>query len=92
MSSYLAASWFASRATVVVMRDLLAKSQVWLGGRESQRTLWSFVAEMLDHDILQRLWVYAGDDERRAVLGNALARRADRESWSLTRPPVASAE
>jgi hypothetical protein len=76
MHWYLAANWFCSRATAAVMCDLLTASKVWKEGWEAQRALWNFVAEMLDHETLEKLWRFAGDDERRAVLGKALAKRA----------------
>jgi hypothetical protein len=88
MNAYLAACWFADRTTVAVMKDLLEPTKVWQDGLEAQRTLWSFVAAMLDRARLEALWIFAGDDDRRAVLGRALAERAEREGWTLTRPPV----
>jgi hypothetical protein len=88
MNSYLAACWFAARPTPPVMRDLLSATKVWQEGLEAQRTLWGFVAEMLNRSTLEDLWIFAGDDDRRAVLGHALAKRAERENWSLTRPPA----
>jgi hypothetical protein len=54
-------------------------SKAWLEGLEAQRTLWGFVAVMVDRPQLEALWVFAGDDDRRAVLGRALAERAERE-------------
>jgi hypothetical protein len=86
MNAYLAARWFAGLATVANMRDDLEKSTMWRDGFEAQRILWGFVAEMLDRNQLEALWIFAGDDERRGVLGRALAERAERESWTLTRP------
>jgi hypothetical protein len=88
MNAYLAACWFAHRPTIAVMRGLLSASKAWLEGLEAQRTLWGFVAAMLNRPQLEALWVFAGDDDRRAVLGRALAERAEREGWPLTRPPV----
>jgi hypothetical protein len=39
-----------------------------------------FIAVMLEsRDTLQDLWIVAGDDDRRAVLGSELSRRAERE-------------
>jgi hypothetical protein len=70
------------------MKDLLAASKVWQEGLGAQRILWSFLAEMLNPTTLEELWVFAGDDDRRAVLGGALAKRAEREGWTLTRPPA----
>jgi hypothetical protein len=87
MNAYLAASWFANRPGSV-MRDVLGATKVWQEGREAQRTLWCFVAAMLDRMRVEALWVFAGDDDRRAVLGRALAEQADREGWRLTRPPI----
>ena len=54
------------------MRDLLSASNVWQDGLVAQRTLWGFVAAMLARSQLENLWVFCGDDERRAVLGRAL--------------------
>ena len=85
MNAYLAARWFADRATVAVMRDELQESKMLQGGLEAQRILWGFVAGMLDRERLEALWVFAGDDHRRAALGRALAARAEREGGSLTR-------
>jgi hypothetical protein len=48
--------------------------------------LWGFVGAMLDRPRLEALWNFAGDDDRRAVLGRALAERAEREGWPPTRP------
>ncbi|MDQ6868955.1 MAG: hypothetical protein M3178_11325 [Pseudomonadota bacterium] len=88
MNAYLAACWFADRPTVAVMKELLETTKVWQDGLEAQRTLWGFVAAMVDRPRLEALWIFAGDDDRRAVLGRALAERAEREGWSLTRPPA----
>ena len=88
MNAYLAACWFADRPTVSVMCDLLGESKAWQDGLEAQRALWGFVAAMLDQSRLEALWIFAGDNERRAVLGRALAERAEREGWPLTRPPI----
>jgi hypothetical protein len=88
MNAYLAACWFADRPTIAIMRELLTTSKAWQEGLETQRTLWGFVAALLDRPQLEALWVFAGDDDRRAVLGRALAERAEREGWPLTRPPV----
>jgi hypothetical protein len=88
MNAYLAACWFAARPTVSVMDDLLKESKVWQEGTEAQRVLWRFVAALLDQPRLEALWILAGDDDRRAVLGRALAERAEAEGWALTRPPV----
>jgi hypothetical protein len=88
INAYLAAWWITERPTLSIMRDELAKSKAWLDGLESQRTLWRFVAALLDRQRLEALWNFAGDDERRAVLGRALAERAEREAWTLTRNPV----
>lgn len=88
MNAYLAACWFADRTTVAVMKELLEATKVWQDGLEAQRTLWGFVAAMLDRPRLEALWIFAGDDDRRAVLGRALAERAEREGWPLTRPAI----
>ncbi len=40
---------------------------------------------MLDQKQLEALWIFA-DDDRRVALGRALAARAEREVWTLTRP------
>jgi len=87
MNAYLAACWFVDRPTTGVMRDLLSASNVWQDGLVAQRTLWGFVAAMLARSQLENLWVFCGDDERRAVLGRALVERAEREGWALTRQP-----
>jgi hypothetical protein len=87
MNSYLAACWFVGRPTVSVMKDLLSSANVWQEGLETQRTLWNFVAEMLSETTLQDLWVFAGDDDRRAILAVALAKQAERNGWTLTREP-----
>jgi hypothetical protein len=68
------------------MKELLDATKVWQDGLEAQRTLWGFVAAMLDQPRLEALWNFAGDDDRRAVLGRALVERAEREGWPLTRP------
>jgi len=86
MNAYLAACWFASRPSISTMKTLLQDTKAWLDGREAQRVLWGFVAALLDRSTLERLWVFAGDDEDRAVLGAALTERARREGWPLTRP------
>ena len=86
MNAYLAASWLAERPSVTIIKDLLEKTKAWQDGLAAQRSLWGFVAAMLDRPLLEDLWIFAGDDERRAVFGRALAERAEREGWSLTRP------
>jgi hypothetical protein len=70
------------------MKDLLEATKVWQDGLEAQRTLWGFVAAMLDRARLEALWIFAGDDDSRAVLGRALSERAEREGWQLTRPAI----
>jgi hypothetical protein len=91
MSAYLAARWLADRPNVHLMCDALGATKAWQDGREAQRALWGFVATLLDRSALEALWIFAGNDERRAVLGRALVERAEREGWSLTRPPMSSA-
>jgi len=86
MNAYLAACWFTGRATIAAMKIELEATKIWQDGLEAQRTLWGFVAAMLDRASLEALWIFAGDDDRRAVLGRALAERAEREGWPLTRP------
>ena len=86
MNAYLAACWFADRPTAAIMKELLDATKVWQDGLDAQRTLWGFVAAMLDQPRLEALWNFAGDDDRRAVLGRALVERAEREGWPLTRP------
>jgi hypothetical protein len=90
INAYLAACWFADLPTLGVMRDELAGTKAWQDGLESQRTLWRFVAALLDRQRLEALWIFAGDDDRRAVLGRALAERAEREGWPLTRAAPAT--
>jgi hypothetical protein len=85
MNAYLAACWFVDRPSIAVMKAQLQDTKAWLDGREAQRVLWGFVASLIDRTTLERLWVFAGDDEERVVLGTALAERARREGWSLTR-------
>ena len=88
MNAYLAACWIAGRATVGAMRIELEPTKIWQDGLEAQRILWSFVAVMLDHSQLEPLWIFAGDDDRRVILGRALAERAGHEGWTLMRPAV----
>jgi hypothetical protein len=88
MNAYLAASWFVSRPTNKIMYDLLEKSNIWQDGLEAQRTLWGFVAVMLEQPLLEDLWVFAGNDERRAVLGRVLAEVAQQRGWPLVRRPT----
>ena len=92
MNAYLAACWLAGRPAASVMREILAASRLWQDGSEAQRTVWAFAAAMLDRNQLEALWIFAGDDDRRAVLGRVLAERAEREGWSLTRPSRAVAD
>jgi hypothetical protein len=91
MNAYLAACWFTGRATIAAMKVELDATEIWQDGYEAQRTLWGFVAAMLDSASLEALWIFAGDDDRRAVLGRALAERAEREGWTLIRPAVNAA-
>ncbi|MGH6835066.1 MAG: hypothetical protein ACREC9_05855 [Methylocella sp.] len=88
MNAYLAACWLVDLPTGAIMREKLGETKAWQDGLEAQRTLWCFVAAMLDQSRLEALWIFAGDDDRRAVLGRALAERAEREGWPLTRPPL----
>ncbi len=88
MNAYLAALWLINRATMAVIFDKLDETKVWQDSAESQRTLWTFVAALIDPPRIEPLWIYASNDDRRAVLGRALAERADREGRILTRPPV----
>jgi hypothetical protein len=43
---------------------------------------------MLERASVESLWIFAGNDDRRAVLQRALAQRAEREGWTLIRPAV----
>jgi hypothetical protein len=86
MNAYLAACWLAGRATVAEVKFQLVATKIWQDGPEAQRTLWGFVAVLLDRPSLEALWIFAGDDDRRAVLGRALVERAEYEGWTLTRP------
>jgi hypothetical protein len=88
MNAYLAACWLASRATVGAMKAELEATKVWQDGLDAQRTLWGFVAVMLERANVESLWIFAGNDDRRAVLQRALAQRAEREGWTLIRPAV----
>jgi len=89
MNAYLAACWLASRATVGALKAELAATKVWQDGAEAQRTLWGFVAVLLEERAsVEALWIFAGDDDRCAVLQRTLAERAEREGWTLTRPAV----
>ena len=87
MNAYLAASWLAERPSIGDLRSMLDETKVWGDGLEAQRMLWGFLSAMLDRARLEALWLYAGDDDRRGVLGRALAERAEHERWSLTRAP-----
>jgi hypothetical protein len=89
MNAYLAACYLADQSNI---EGFLRKTNAWFDGREAQRGLWGFLATLLDRSRLESLWVFAGDDADRAVLGTALAERAGRENWSLIRPanPVAA--
>jgi hypothetical protein len=91
MNAYLAACWLSDRPTLATVKDALASATIWQDGLEAQRTIWGFLAAMLDRARLEALWIFAGDDDRRAVLGRALAERAEREGWTLTRPPAGAA-
>ena len=91
MNAYLAACWLTDRPTTSVICDLLTETNAWRDSLETQRTLWGFVAALLDRSRLETLWIFAGDDDRRAVLGRALAERAEREYWVLTRRPISAA-
>jgi hypothetical protein len=92
MNAYLAACWLASRATVAAMKAELEATKVWRDGPEAQRTLWGFVAALLEERAsVEALWIFAGDDECRAVLQRALAERAEHEGWALTRPAMTAA-
>jgi hypothetical protein len=44
--------WFCDRPTLSVMCELLSETKAWQDGLESQRTLWDFVAAMLDRSQL----------------------------------------
>jgi hypothetical protein len=86
MNAYLAACGLVNRATIAAMIVELEETKVWQDGLEAQRTLWEFVAALLERQSLEALWVFAGDDTRRTLLGRALVERAEREGWTLTRP------
>jgi hypothetical protein len=55
MNACLAACWFADRPTIAVMKDLLEETKVWQDGLEAHRTLWGFVASMLDQPRVEAL-------------------------------------
>lgn len=85
INAFLAASWFVELVGIGAMREQLRDSKIWLERREGQQTLWEFVAALLDNrETVEALWRFAQEDDRRAVLGRALADRAKREGLALT--------
>ncbi len=95
MNAYLAACWFAGRPTVAVMKELLEAAKVWQDG-QTPSAPFGVLSRHVGPARLEALWIFAGDDDRRAILGRALTERAEREGWPLTRPvikpPAAAAE
>ncbi|MGH7887564.1 MAG: hypothetical protein ACREPG_06840, partial [Candidatus Binatia bacterium] len=97
MNAYLAARWYASRErSVAEMRQMISDSKIWKDTKEVQRTLWGFVAGMLNGDAIQSLWAEIRDEERWDTLRRALESAADELDLELKlvrkRPRLVSAQ
>lgn len=80
MHAYLAASYFALQGfTVEQLQEMLKRSTIWLRPLEERKTLWGFVAPLLDSAVLTKLHNQVSDVEewdslRRALLEEGVKR------------------
>jgi hypothetical protein len=79
MHAYLAARWFAQDGfSTAELEKMVAGSTIWAQRTEARRTLWGFVATLLDNKRLLSLWGRVEDKEEWDVLRRALKAEADR--------------
>jgi hypothetical protein len=79
MHSYLAARWFTQAGlSVGELERMVAGSTIWTQAPDARRTLWGFVAALLDNERLIALWRSIVDKEDWDVLRRALKNEAER--------------
>lgn len=79
MHAYLAARYFsASGFTLEQLSEMLKKSTIWLRPPEEKKTLWEFVAPLLEDTQLARLFIRVSDVEEWDSLRRALENEGSR--------------
>jgi hypothetical protein len=79
MHAYLAARWFTQDGFVAAeLEKMVGASTIWTQSTDARRTLWGFVAALLDDDRLIALWGRITDKEEWDILRRALKAEAER--------------
>jgi hypothetical protein len=72
MHAYLAACWFAQEGfSAADLEKMVANSTIWTQSTDARRTLWGFVAALLDNERLNALWARVENKEEWDVLRRA---------------------
>lgn len=88
MHAYLAAQWFTQEGlTVGELHAMVSASTIWSHAVTERRTLWGFVAALLDDERLLALWARVEDVEAWDALRREL--KAEAASRGLDAPPPA---
>jgi hypothetical protein len=81
MHAYLAARWFAQPGFAATeLTRMVAASTIWTDAPSARRTLWSFVAMLLDDARLMALLSEVDDEEEWDILRRQLKEEAQRRS------------
>jgi hypothetical protein len=91
MHAYLAARWFAQDGfSTSELEKMVAGSTIWTQTPDARRTLWGFVAALLDNERLIELRSRIEDKEEWDILRRAL--KAEAERRGLNAPPKVAVE
>jgi hypothetical protein len=84
MNLYQAARWLAGQErSIPEMRQLISASKIWKDTKEVQRSLWGFVASILNPEMIKPLWVEIRDEEPWDTLRRALEGVAEERDLEL---------
>lgn len=86
MHAYLAARWFTQEGfSAAELERMVANSTIWTQSTDARRTLWGFVAALLDDERLISLWTRVVDKEEWDVLRRTLKAGAERRGLRAAR-------
>src|SRR5262249_23581640 len=86
MHAYLAACWFAQDGfSAAELEKMVSNSTIWTQSTDARRTLWGFVAALLDDERLIALWARIAEKEEWDVLRRALKAEAERRRLPVAR-------
>lgn len=84
MSAFLAACWLAFNVSdISELVHELEESDIWREGTETQKVVWEFLAALIDRSVIEALWLFSAEENRRVVLRRAVEERALKEDWPL---------